>query len=377
MIIGVNSMVKILKVVVCLLFVCPCFGQSKEKSKCVLFKDIAYSDGDTLKADLYLPLSYKSQSNPVVIFAHSFGDTRSWDHYTDWAKLAAEEGFIGILYSSRENQAGDCLDKLIKYLTAKARTYFVDKDKLSLYAGSGNVSVILPIANSDLRIKAALMYYGTARLENFRLDMPVQIVRAGFDNTTLNKQLDTLAFKAFQAYAPYTVVSFNTADHPFEDIRNPEIKNFMKTSLDFLRTGLSKEVQEGLRKKQFHISAMRDAYRADWNAALKGFLLALKNDPSDNEIERQIGNCHIELKQYQEAVNVYNDALAHGNWRRGEIAKKKCLAYATLGNIEGAVSEMRVLKNIGFGWFDEKDYQTDAVYKNVIDSRAYKRLLNE
>lgn len=371
-------MVKVLTILAFLLLVFPYAGQSNGRPEPILVKDIVYSKGDTLKADLYLPPSYKSQSNPVIVFTDGFGsDFRTWEHYVDWAKLAAEEGFASVLYSSRQNQTGDCLDKLIKYLHATSQTYFLDTDRLSIYAGSGNVSGMLPFANSDTRIKAALIYYGSAKLENFRLDLPVQVVRAGFDNTALNKQLDTLSFKALQAYAPYTVISLNTAGHPFEDVRDPDTRLFMVGSLNFLKASMNKTVQKSLRTKANEISAMKEVYHGNWNAALNQFLLALKNDTVNNEIRRQIGNCHMELKQYKEALNAYNDALAHGNWRKGEIAKKKCLAYASLGDIDGAVSEMTVLKKIGFGWFDEKEYENDAVYKSVITSEAYKKLLSE
>lgn len=371
-------MIKFFRVLPFLLLVWTCFGQNQVNPTYIVLKDIVYNNRDTLKADIYLPVSYKNQFNPVIIFADGFGsDFRSWTHYINWAKLSAEEGFVSVLYSSRLNQSGECLDKLLRYIQDNSQVYFADTSRFSLYAGSGNVSTILPLVNQDRRIKAALMYYGWAKLKNFRVDLPVQLVRAGLDNTELNKQLDTMAFKAFQAYAPYNVVSFNTAGHPFEDIKSPEIKQFMIGSLDFLKVNMSNKVRETFRQKEYEVAAMRDLYRGDWQAALQGFLLALKYDSSNNEMERQIGNCYMELKQYQKAIDAYNDALTHDNWRKGEIAKKKCLAYSSLGNIAEAVSEMRVLKKIGSGWFNEKDYETDLVYKKVISSQHYKDLLKE
>ncbi|MEP7372562.1 MAG: hypothetical protein ABI675_04185 [Chitinophagaceae bacterium] len=353
-----------------------CYSQDKSEPRYVLINDIFYAKDDTLKADFYLPENYKNQRNPVILFIDGYGgDFRKWDHYTDWAKFAASEGFIGIVYSSRKDFAERSFKSLLDFLSAQSDQYFADISMISVYAGSGNVLRGLPLANEEKRIKAALIYYGAAGIEQFRPDMPVLLVRSGLDNIQLNKELDSLAFKALVANAPYTIVNFNTASHAFEDIHKPEMKMVMKASLDFLKTNMRKTIQENFSKKEYDVIAMRELYRSNWNAALVSLQLALKNDPANNETERQIGNVYAELKEYDKAINSFHDALSHGNWRKGEIAVKKLYVYAMQNKIEAAVTEMRVLKKIG--WFKEADYTGKAEFKSIIKSEVYKKFTTE
>lgn len=341
---------KILITFYLLLFILPCIGQGSKGLPHILVKDVIYISNDTLKADFYLPVNYKQQQNPVLIFGDGYGvDFRNWDHYTNWAKLAASKGFISIIYCPRKEEAKANLRNLLNFIIKESNSYFIDSTKISLYAGSGSVLEMLPFANEETRIKAAMMYYGAPKMENFRLNMPVLLVRAGLDNPQLNKALDTLAFKALQAFAPYTIVSFNTATHPFEDIDDPEIRKFMIFSLDFLKTSLSKPLQDNISQKESIITASRELYHSNWKTALAALQAALKNDPSNSDIEQKIGNVYMELEEYDKAIKAFNDALAHGSWRKGEIAKKKCIAYAALNDVENAIGEMKILRNIGRG----------------------------
>lgn len=342
-----------------------------------LLKDIVYTANDTLKADIYFPENHQQQKNPVLIFANGFGtgDYRKWDGYVAWAKLAATEGFVSILYQSKENKTSVCIDQLLTHVISNSSKYAADIEKISIYAASGNVPKMLPYANKDKRIKAAMIFYGTATMDTFRINLPVLLVRAGFDNSNWNKSIDTLAFKALQSNAPYSVINYNSAVHGFDNDTAPEIIDFMKSSLDFLKANMEKHVQENFVIKENEIIAWREMYHGNWAAALKAFQVSLVNNPGNNETERQTGNVYIELKEYEKALKYFNDALAHGNWRRGEIAKKKCIAYAALNKIEEAVEEMKILKTLG--WFYETDYINDVQFKAVVNSGVYRNFVNE
>ncbi|MBC7872865.1 MAG: dienelactone hydrolase family protein [Ferruginibacter sp.] len=351
------------------------FAQQKIDPGYILINNLSYLPNDTLKADFYLPVNYKKQKNPVLVFIDGLGsDFRKWDHYRAWAQFAAGEGFVSVIYSSRKNYATQSFDGLLNFIASGVDTYFTDLNRVAVYAGSGNVMLGLPLANSDTRIKAALIYYGTARMESFRPDLPVLLVRAGLDNVQLNKDLDSLAFKALTANAPYTITNFNTAVHAFEDFTTNRIsKQFVKSSLNFLRENMLDLVQEDLSKHTMEIIAMRELYRANWTAALEAYRKVLQKDSANNEAERQLGNISIELKNYETALLYYNNALAHGNWRKGEIARQKLLAYTKLDNIDAAVMEMHILNKIG--WFKESDYAGKEAYINIIKSEAYKKFI--
>ena len=76
-------------------------------------------------------------------------------------------------------------------------------------------------------------------------------------------------------------------------------------------------------------------------------------------------------------IQLFNNALAHGSWRKGEIAKQKCIAYAVLNDIENAIGEMRILRNIGRGWYKESDYTSNPLFKNIVKSESYLNFTKE
>jgi len=350
------------------------FCQQAKSPNYILLSDIRYVADDTLKADFYLPLEYKQQKNPVLIFV-SAGDFRKADNYLNWAKFVAARGITGVLYQSTREQADKNLDQLLEFLSGNSAKYFIDAQQFALYAASGIVHTGLPFANKDPRIKTALIFYGVADIAEFRIDLPVLMVRSGLDNNGLNKNLDTLVFRAMQANAPYTVFNFNSAVHGFEADSDPVVQSIMEESVDFLKVNMGRSVRERFSQKQNEIIAMRELYRGNWNGAVIAFREALQKNPDDNETERQMGNAYIELKDYEHAIEAFNSSLAHGNWRRGEIAAKKCTAYAALQNNEAAVDEMRILRKIG--WFDEKAYASNTLFRNLVNSEPYKKFLNE
>jgi len=352
----------------------PANGQDQKLPADRLLTDVVYTSNDTLKADFHFPQNYKQQKNPVIIFV-SAGDFRKIDHYVNWAAFFVADGFIGITYNSNRDHAAKNLDELVNFISKNSAKYFIDDQQVSICAGSGMVPIGLPFANENSSIKAALFFYGFADIQHFRVDLPVLLVRSGLDNNSLNKRLDTLAFRALEANAAYTVFNFNSAVHGFEGGEDLVTKFVLQSAVDFLKTNLKKPVQDRFSQKQNEIVAVREMYHGNWNAALTAFQEALKNNPGDNETERQMANVYIELKDYEHAIDAYNGSLAHGNWRKGEIAVKKCLAYAALNNSEAAVAEMRILKRIG--WFDESSYAGNNIFKNVVGSQAYKKFITE
>ncbi len=66
-------------------------------------------------------------------------------------------------------------------------------------------------------IKAAVMYYGSANIERFRLDLPVLYVRAGLDRPPVNESIAKLATLAIAQNAPLTLLNYSGGHHGFED----------------------------------------------------------------------------------------------------------------------------------------------------------------
>ncbi len=353
------------------------FCQHAAAPEYIVKTNINYISGDTLKADIYLPASYKNQKNAALIFIDGFGgDFRKLDHYTGWAKFAATQGFVSILYSSRQGYIKPAFEKLVDFIYANAGKYFIDTSRLAVYAGSGNVPEGLPLANSDTRVKAALIFYGPAKIDSFRLDMPVLLIRAGLDNVQLNQMLDSLAHSALAANAPYTIVNLNTKLHAFEDFSDSSnTAQLLLPLINFLKENMGAHAHNNFLLHGQEVIGAREMYKGNWQASLQAYTRALQFSPGNDETERQLGNICIELKDYEKALQYYDSSLAHGNWRKGEIARKKLLAYAVLNNSEAAVKEIRFLKTIGF--FKEADYVGKEEYRNVLNSEAYKKYKDE
>src|SRR5215212_1124492 len=181
--------------------------------------DVEYGRvGETrLAMDVYKPPASAVTKAPVVVFFNrATGAERSGRFYGGWARAAASKGLIGILPDLREgNEAAD-FRMLLSYLERNAAEQGIDG--IAVYAGSGNVSAAFPVVQDPAltSIKAAVMYYGSARLERFRPDLPVLYVRAGLDRPGVNEAIIRLASLAVAQNAPLTLVNYAGGHHGFE-----------------------------------------------------------------------------------------------------------------------------------------------------------------
>jgi hypothetical protein len=53
------------------------------------------------------------------------------------------------------------------------------------------------------------------------------------------------------------------------------------------------------------------------------------------------------------------------------------MAFAATNQFDSAISEMRVLKSIGFGWFNQDDYTNNSLFQALTESASYKEFLKE
>ena len=97
-------------------------------------------------------------------------------------------------------------------------------------------------------VKAAVIYYGSATVPQFRLDLPVLFVRAGLDRPGLNEAIATLATRAIGQNAPFTLQNYAGGHHGFEAVDNNDTtRRVIDETLNFVINAASAPYQAALR----------------------------------------------------------------------------------------------------------------------------------
>ena len=119
-------------------------------------KDIKYTDSanDELTMDIYYPENTEpNKLKPAVIFVTGYPDPgfkemtgyklKEVGQYISWARLIAASGFIAITYTN-SNPVLD-INILLKYIVSNSVLLGIDKDKIGIWACSGNTPKALSV----------------------------------------------------------------------------------------------------------------------------------------------------------------------------------------------------------------------------------------
>ncbi|MBC7895934.1 MAG: dienelactone hydrolase family protein [Cytophagaceae bacterium] len=174
-----------------------------------------------LQMDVYRPPASMpaGRGYPVLVFFNrATGADRSGQFYAGWARMAASRGMVAILPDLRDGKQGEDFRALMAYLDEHATHLGMDHDAIAVYAASGNAYTALPILESPEAklVKAAVIYYGAGDVKEFRLDLPMLMVRAGLDRPGLNVAMTELASRGVSQNAPITLLNYPTGHHAFE-----------------------------------------------------------------------------------------------------------------------------------------------------------------
>jgi len=238
-------------------------------------RDIEYTaTGDNpLTMDIYYPTGANNGKHwPVVIFALGFpgaGFRKMWGckekdmgSYVSWARLAAALGIAAITYTNNEPVAD--LDALVRYVRENADELGIDKNRLALWACSGNVPTALSLLMAPDRdyLKCAVFGYGAmldldgstgiaesseawgfanptaGRLvEDISINVPLFIARAGRDQIpSLNDSIDRFVAHALRRNLPITFINHASGPHWFDVLDDSEnSRQIIKQILTFIR----------------------------------------------------------------------------------------------------------------------------------------------
>ncbi len=201
----------------------------------------------TLTMDVYYPAGHSGTPLPVVIFVNGVGalDLPGWRGYQDWGRLTAASGMAAVLFQARPQQPKDTED-LIDFLRKNARRLSLDPERIVLWASSGNANVALPLMMQPERtyIRAGVIYYGMSGQESHRIpkrqDVPLLVVRNGFDFYHLNTNIDQFVANALERDLDIEVINYVRSKHAFDVLDDSErSRDIIRRTIAFMKFHLA------------------------------------------------------------------------------------------------------------------------------------------
>jgi hypothetical protein len=243
--------------------------------KVITERDIEYcaTDAGPLTMDVYYPPDSKREVRiPAVIIVAGYPDGglqkmmgarfKEMGFTTSWGQLLAASGMATIIYTNQEPAAD--ITALLQYVRQNAASLGIDKNRIGLWAASGNVPLALSILmreDSDY-LKCAVLCYGlmldskestivadTASqfgftnpcagksIDDLPQNLPLFIARAGQDQfPRLNETIDHFIAKALVRNLPVTLVNYPSGPHAFDIMDDSETsREIIKQILTFMR----------------------------------------------------------------------------------------------------------------------------------------------
>ena len=265
--------------------------------------EYARSGDTTLAMDVYRPAPGSSTRRPALIFFNrAVGKDRQWDFYASWARTAASQGIVGIVPDLRSGTEVADFKLLLAHLVSKSQEYGIDS--IAVYAASGNVSAALPALQdpSLSAVKSAVIYYGAANIQQFRLDLPMLYVRAGLDRPPLNEFIVTLTSRAIAQNAPVTLLNYAGGHHGFEAADNNALtRKVIDETLDFVTTTTSAPYQSALRSALEEATAAGYVQTGKFKEAAAEYAKMVAARPDDHRMRLAYGEALIGDQQYAAA----------------------------------------------------------------------------
>jgi dienelactone hydrolase len=242
---------------------------------------------------------------PVMLFfIRAVGPERHQRVYDAWARAAASRGLVAILPDLRPGPEIADADLVHAYVRTHAADLGVDADNTVVYGASGNVATAFPAAEDSRRswITAAVMYYGTAEVANFRRDLPVFWVRAGLDRPAVNASIISLAERALRENVPLTLLNQQTGHHGF-DLLDPDAatRTAVEQTLDFVVHATQPDYQATLGAAAAEATAAAHVASGRFADAAAAYRALSRAHPTDARLGLAYGEALLGATQYAAA----------------------------------------------------------------------------
>jgi dienelactone hydrolase len=333
-------------------------------------KDVPYAG---LQMDVYRPRGSAGQPLPAVIFFNmAVGAQRSNPFYKAWAEIAASKGVVAILPDLRGDTFEKDFDAAIAHLAASAARFGVDRDRIAVYGGSGNVSRALPLVQkpSQTAVKAAVMYYGGAQVAQFRRDLPLLFVRAGLDRPPVNRAIDDLAALAMKQNAPITVLNYPGGHHAFEIVDDEDAtRETIDRTIDFVKRATLPAYQASLRRGLPEATAAAQVAGGSFAEAAASFADLVKARPDDARLRLSYGEALLGASRFAEACAELEKLKGKGLGPRdlGLPAARACMQK---GDADAAIAWLKSIPQR----FLPRDVEKDPIFAPIQNRPEFKAL---
>lgn len=271
-----------------------------------------------LQMDVYRPPASTpaGRGYPVLIFFNrAVGAERSGQFYAGWARMAASRGMVAILPDLRDGKQGEDFRALMAFLDEHATHLGMDHDAIAVYAASGNAYTALPILESAEAklVKAAVIYYGAGEVKEFRLDLPMLMVRAGLDRPGLNVAMTELASRGVSQNAPITLLNFPTGHHGFELVDdNDATRDVIEQTLTWVKRAMEPTTLLAARRALPEAEAAGLALSGNFTKAASLYASLVASTPDDSRMRLAWGEALIGAGDFARACTEFEKLRGKG-----------------------------------------------------------------
>ncbi|HEY7497396.1 MAG TPA: hypothetical protein VH740_02725 [Vicinamibacterales bacterium] len=338
--------------------------------------DRAYgTPANELRMDVFRPANAARPLPALIFFNMATGAQRANPFYKTWAEIAASKNLVAILPDLRSEGFEQDFEALVAHLTTNAAALGIDRERVAVYAGSGNVSRALPIVQNPKQtaIKAAVMYYGAAPITTFRRDLPLLVVRAGLDRPPLNRALADLVALAIGQNAPLTFVNYSGGHHAFEIFNDEEAtREVIDRTIDFVHRATEPAYQASIRRGVPEATAAAHMTGGSFADAVAAYADLVKSRPDDPRLRLAYGEALLGASRFADACAELAKLKGKGLGPRdlGVPAARSCMQ---MGDGDAALAWLATIPQR----FLPRDLEKDPIFAPIRTRPEFRALFEE
>ena len=190
-------------------------------------------------------------------------------------------------------------------------------------------------------IKAAVMYYGSAQVTEFRRDVPILMVRAGLDRPPVNRAITELVNLAANQNAPVTLLNYPGGHHAFEIVDDEDAtRDVIDSTIDYVKRMTAPAYQASLRRGLPESTAAAYVSTGDFAAAATSYADLVKAKPDDARLRLSYGEALLGASQFAAACTELGKLKGKGLGPRdlGVPAARACMQK---GDAETAIAWLK------------------------------------